>query len=639
MIERETDVTATIDADGRTWSGAVFGMLFEFEIGTDGRNRFPWCNGGLRAMFELEPSEIEQDGSKFFERVNPEDRQRLEQSLRESAGDMRSVQRRFRVELPRGGSRWIKSESIPMRMPDGATRWRGQMVDVTEQEKSESRWMRSARMLALVADASPDALFVAEPVESGKEISVALPYVSSGVGEVFGVEPRAAMEDAFAIWNLFEPEERARGLKAFLRAREQGQAIEELVFINAQGRRRVIRIGLKWAEGSEDAKPAWTGHAEVVQEPEQEPEQALEKAWADFGASQEGKFGASFLEGFAQALGHAVGASCSSVEWFDEPLLAHVEQGLDVAWGPRDVRVAILDDKRSPVGQAVFEWSGPAPKRVEPTLRRASELARAHWSARHQEWVAEAGLKAVLADLERAAGQASMGSLIGGIAHDLSSPLGNGALSIEVVRLRARKLNQLLSQDKIKKSELAALSEDLVEISGAALAEIDKARSLLDAFKKIAQEQMRGGRNKHELGALISDMRLSLQPTLRKRSVELQLVQAPGEIWARVEVAEMFGWLVKCAMASSMMDKGPFAQAARLELRLKFESGDAFLELALLAADVEKVSRELGAPLETDRAGTSVARFKVGHAMADWVDASELSAPHVQPTPRPLDAA
>ena len=492
------------------------------------------------------------------------------------------------------------------------------MIDVSAQKLSEQRWERAARMLSLVADSSSDALFIAEPMGSGSERHLALPFVSAGVGVVFGLTPRQAMDDAFAIWNLFEIDERTKGYRAFQSAREQGKAQQDLIWIR-NGVRQTVRITLTWCPEIGDERPAWVGRAEVVEQ----IKHSQERAWMNFCEYQEGKFGGEFLVGFEQALSLSLEAWTCQAQWFDEALPACVEPGDDTEQSECGFKMKLINEEGYPIGDLSMEWRGEPPAHAEPLMRRAMAVSRAHWRARHQEWAAEVGLKKALADLERAAGLASMGSLVGGIAHDLSSPLGNGGLALDVVRLRARKLAQMLSgQDKVKRSELVQLSTELETVASSALSEIDKARALLDAFKNIAQEQLRGERGKHELGGLLADMHASLHPTLRKKGVELTVAVSQGEVWARVDVAEMFNWLVKCAMASSWIEKKPPGLKVRLELRVKFADGHAHLGLAIVDADVNRISAALGQKLDEDEDGTPMALYDIGPAIAAWEDGS-----------------
>lgn len=592
------------------WAGVVFGMIFTYEIKADGAASFPWVSDGIREIYEVEPDEARRDAECIMHRIHPDDVNLLKESIQESAKNLTRWVCDYRVDLPKAGCRWLRGESIPEKLENGTVRWRGQIMDITNEKNSEAHWMQTAKLMNLVADASPKALFLATPPQSG-QTHLGLSYCSIGVADVFGLSPQEAMDDPRSIWRLFSPEQLQKGLDAFERAKVEGMAGVYLEFTDPQGTMRDIELSLKWL-GNQHGGEVWVGHAA-----DRESSTRQDRAWAIFSQAMEQKIGGLYLDQFKDAIKQASHASVCEAEWFEEALLWEIDEGKELEWGPGVLKIAVLDKNGRPVGKVELEWdSGVAPQDLAPVFRRAASAASAHWeqTRRAQEIAKE--LDEARESLEKTAGVAAMGSLVAGFAHDLSSPLANGALEIEVVKSRLNKLEALLMQDKIKKSELVSLTSGLSAIAASALIEIDKSRDLLESFKKISAEQSRKGKSKHEVGKLLQDMRTSLHPTLRKRGVDLEWVAGPCEIWANVDVAQAFNWLAKCATAASNLERGSFAPKARLMLRSGYRKGNAYIEVLLARAEQDQVEQALGCLLETDPSGIKVARFDLGKGEA-----------------------
>jgi PAS domain-containing protein/signal transduction histidine kinase len=592
------------------WSGVVFGMVYTYEIKKDGSASFPWVSDGIKEIYEVEPEEAKSDAQCVMKRVHPDDVELVKASMGESAKTLTRWACEYRVNLPKAGVRWVRGEAMPEKLDNGTMRWRGQMLDITKEKNAQEHWMQTAKLMNLVADASSKAFFLATPPKKGQK-GLGVSYCSVAMADVFGMSPQEAMDNPKSIWRQFSKEQIKKGMDAFYRAQVEGGANVCLEFIDPQGALREIDLSLKWI-GNQQGGEVWVGHAD-----ERHSSARQDRAWDLFSQMMEQKIGALYLDKFKEAIQEASQASVCDAEWFEEALLWEIDQGKELDWGQGVLKIAVLNKNDRPVGKVELKWSsGIAPQDLAPVFRRAASAASAHWEQTKRAQEIAKDLDEARSSLEKTAGVAAMGSLVAGFAHDLSSPLANGALEIEVVTSRLSKLEAILRQDKIKKSELLTLTSGLSTITASALIEIDKTRKLLESFKKIAAEQNRKGKYKHELGKLLQDMRTSLHPTLRKRGVDLEWVAGPCEIWAHVDVAQAFNWLAKCTTAASNLERGSFAPQARLILRSGYSKGNAYIEVLLAHAEQDQIEQALGVQLQTDASGTKVARFDLGKGEA-----------------------
>ena len=481
-------------------------------------------------------------------------------------------------------------------------------MDISEEKKIEERWKQSATILTCLANTSPKAFFIATPPFEGSQ-TIQLPFVSIGVAAVFGLDPKKAMENSRLIWEMFEKEERMKGIAAFEKAKEQGKSQVTLTLGTGHLAKKII-LALEWLGDKSDEK-VWVGYATDSTFVPYE-----EKVWLDFNERLEGKIGKDFLVEFEKALRISTQAKESNVKWFEERLLWVVDEKNEVEWKKEKVRLAIVDGSRHPLGTLDLTWDVDAPLCLESVLKRACSLASRHWEKLKAEQEISDHLNQARMALDKAENLTATGALVGGITHDLSSPLSNGALEIEVVKIRAKKIEELLGYEKVKKSDLMALARGLYEISSSALIEIDKARGLLESFKRVVDTQEDGAKTKYELGYLLKNMRESLHPTLRKKGVDLQYFDIQKEIWVSLNVSKTFNWVSKCVMAAAKENKGPFDVNSRLTLQAAKYGTHAYIEIIVDQIDVINFGgEEIGISLESTPSGKKVARLDLGVGM------------------------
>ena len=127
--------------------------IYQYRLYPDGRSAFPYANPGITDIYEVTPEEVQEDATPVFERLHPEDAERVGQLILESARTLEEFYCEFRVVLPRQGLRWRWSQAHPVRMADGGTLWHGIISDITERKDAalkltESESRRIAEMSA-----------------------------------------------------------------------------------------------------------------------------------------------------------------------------------------------------------------------------------------------------------------------------------------------------------------------------------------------------------------------------------------------------------------------------------------------------------------------------------------------------------
>jgi diguanylate cyclase (GGDEF)-like protein/PAS domain S-box-containing protein len=180
----------------------VPGLVFQLQMSGDGGFRFLFASQGVEAMFGISVEQALEDADLLFQRLHPEDSQRVMQSLRDCSAALIPWVCEYRVVLLHGGERWQAAAADPQRMSDGSTVWHGFIGDITAQKQSEKAQSTFNQDFASFLDKTSD--FVYFKNREGR-----LRFCSQSLADVYGyahwhdlvgkidreVFPKESMED------------------------------------------------------------------------------------------------------------------------------------------------------------------------------------------------------------------------------------------------------------------------------------------------------------------------------------------------------------------------------------------------------------------------------------------------------------
>lgn len=128
----EADLAASVDLL-RKLTERVPGVVYQFVMSPDGRQRIPYASDHAWTLMELKPQDVQADVQVFFDRVHPDDLPTLMQSIQASAKTMTLWHHEFRVVLPSNGKTvWLGGEAMPEPTEDGGIVWHGITRDISE---------------------------------------------------------------------------------------------------------------------------------------------------------------------------------------------------------------------------------------------------------------------------------------------------------------------------------------------------------------------------------------------------------------------------------------------------------------------------------------------------------------------------
>lgn len=137
----------------------VPGMLYQFTLEANGHSHFSYASGHIRDIYELTPEEVAKDANALFDRIHPEDIERVRQSVLDSATHLSPWSQQYRILVPGRGERWLAGYSTPQSYREGAILWHGYINDITESKQQELA-LKQAKEAAEAANKAKD-LFLA----------------------------------------------------------------------------------------------------------------------------------------------------------------------------------------------------------------------------------------------------------------------------------------------------------------------------------------------------------------------------------------------------------------------------------------------------------------------------------------------
>ena len=135
------------------------GMAYQFLLRADGSASMPYCSPGVRELYGVGPEGLQDSATSIFERVHPDDLDRLRESIQTSAAQLAPWRCEFRVRGAGDRLRWLLGEANPERTPEGDTLWHGYAHDITDRRVAEQQLRDSEARLRQAVDAVRDGLW------------------------------------------------------------------------------------------------------------------------------------------------------------------------------------------------------------------------------------------------------------------------------------------------------------------------------------------------------------------------------------------------------------------------------------------------------------------------------------------------
>ncbi|THF61647.1 PAS domain S-box protein [Pseudothauera rhizosphaerae] len=130
-------------------------------------------------------------------------------------------------------------------------------------------------------------------------------------------------------------------------------------------------------------------------------------------------------------------------------------------------------------------------------------------------------------ELLRAEKMAALGALVAGVAHELSTPLGNGLMAANTVADHTRGLRREL-ESGLKRSALEQYLADTEAGTEIIERNLQRAAELVASFRQVAVDQASSQRREFELAEVVDEIALTLRPSFRRQPWQLETDVEPG---------------------------------------------------------------------------------------------------------------
>ena len=180
-----------------------------------------------------------------------------------------------------------------------------------------------------------------------------------------------------------------------------------------------------------------------------------------------------------------------------------------------------VTDKRR-IEKEILELNANLELRV---IERTDELQRAN-----KELASTlATLNVAQEELVRSEKLAALGSLVAGIAHELNTPIGNSLMVASTLVDQTKSLTDSFTEGGIKRSMLDNYLRDAGKAGDILVRNLYRAGNLVTSFKQVAVDQTSSQRRHFSLDEVVSEILLTLSPTIKKTSFEFTQ-EIPGDI-------------------------------------------------------------------------------------------------------------
>ena len=120
----------------RAVASSIPGAIYQFVKRPDGVYEIPFMSEGAVSLLERPISEL-QNALLLFEDVHPDDVEGMWPSIAESASSLTQWEREFRIVGKTGTIKWLRGVSSPSALPDGSICWNGVLLDITNLKRAE----------------------------------------------------------------------------------------------------------------------------------------------------------------------------------------------------------------------------------------------------------------------------------------------------------------------------------------------------------------------------------------------------------------------------------------------------------------------------------------------------------------------
>jgi PAS domain S-box-containing protein len=156
-LQKTEEALQEIEEKYRRLEANIPGLVYQYVEHPDGSHSFPYTNEASRGLFDIEPEELMRDGTLLSGLIHPDDRQRRDESIKQSAETLQPWRQELR-HIVNGRVRWYDCMSRPEPQDNGDILWYGIMLEITDRKSAEEALQRSEARHRQVVETMNEAL-------------------------------------------------------------------------------------------------------------------------------------------------------------------------------------------------------------------------------------------------------------------------------------------------------------------------------------------------------------------------------------------------------------------------------------------------------------------------------------------------
>jgi PAS domain S-box-containing protein len=128
-------------------ASSIPGVVYQFLLKKDGSYSSPYISESASSILDISAQEVMANPYSIFDRILKEDLDSVNQSIAESARNMKTWLQEFRIRTRAGDIKWIRGTSIPHLLADGEILWNGVLLDISDRVQAEEALQKAHKEL------------------------------------------------------------------------------------------------------------------------------------------------------------------------------------------------------------------------------------------------------------------------------------------------------------------------------------------------------------------------------------------------------------------------------------------------------------------------------------------------------------
>lgn len=183
---------------------------------------------------------------------------------------------------------------------------------------------------------------------------------------------------------------------------------------------------------------------------------------------------------------------------------------------------------RDEFGQVVDAFN-QIERRLVSDIERRTEAERSLRESNNELTEAMDSLKLAQESLVQSEKFAALGALVAGVAHEINTPVGIVVTGASFLVEEGHRIEKLMSQGTVKKSEIAQFIASVREGAQLVLNNAERAAYLINSFKQVAADETSEVRRTFDLKGYLNEVLTSLRPMYKKTAISVR-VSCPDAI-------------------------------------------------------------------------------------------------------------